>query len=103
LHSLRLAERGYLPMDSKAVDEDGQTLLRGHLAKTFEQDENKRGLLIVDAGIVAHDDEIDEDIDVGDFVRVEWRHMRVCRRDHVSTLSNQLQDAANLEDLKSVE
>ena len=60
-------------MDRKAVDEDGLTLLCRHLAKALKENEKKRRLLIVQTCMEAHHYEVDENVDVRDYMRVEWR------------------------------
>jgi len=88
----------YLPVYGEAVDEDSLAFLSSHLAKTLQQDENTRRLLVVESRIVAHHDVVEQDIDVRNLVRVKWRDVRIRVGQHVTLLYDQLQDEANLED-----
>ena len=64
-------------MNRKTVDEDWRAFLGGQMAESLEQDQDAGRLLIVQARIVANHDVVEEDIDVGHFVRVERRDVRV--------------------------
>ena len=94
---------GYLPMDSKTVDEDWEASQSCHLTESFEENEDDWGLLVVETGTQAHDDSIGEDVDVGDLVGVKRRHSRVRQRDLITAFGDKLKDAANLKYFKSVE
>lgn len=64
-------------MNRKTIDEDWRAFLGGQMAESLEQDQDAGRLLIVQARIVANHDVVEEDIDVGHFVRVERRDVRV--------------------------
>ena len=64
-------------MNRKTVDEDWRAFLGGQMAESLEQDQDAGRLLIVQTRIVANHDVVEEDIDVGHFVRVERRDVRV--------------------------
>lgn len=93
----------YLPVYCEAVDEDSLSFLSSHLAKTLQQDENARRLLVVESRIVAHHDVVEQDIDVRNFMRVKWRDVCIRVGQHVALLYDQLQDEANLKDHGFVE
>jgi len=57
-------ENGDLPMNSEAVDEYWMALLSGGLAETFEKDKDAWSLLVVQACIIAHNDIVQQNVDV---------------------------------------
>lgn len=61
------------PVNGEAVDEDWMALLCGGLTETFEEDKDAWSLLIVQARIVAHDDIVQQNVDVRHFMGVERR------------------------------
>ena len=67
----------YLPVDSETVDEDGVAFLGSGLAEALEQDEDAGGLRVVQSGIVAAHDVVQENVYVGHFVRVKRSYERV--------------------------
>jgi hypothetical protein len=69
--------KGHLPMDGETVDEDWMALLGGRLAEPFEEDQDAGGLRIVQSCVVADDDIVKQDVDVGHLMRMERRHHRV--------------------------
>ena len=67
-------------MDGVAVDGDGDTFHGRRLAQALYQNEDSWRLSIEKASFVADDDVVEEDVDVGDFERVEGRHKGVGKR-----------------------
>ena len=64
-------------MNRVAVDDDWKALLCCHLAEALQEDKDGGRLCIVEAGIVADNDVVEEDIDVWHLVRVKWCHKGV--------------------------
>ena len=62
---------GHLPVDREAVDDDREPFLRGGLAEPFHKNENSRCLSFMQARILAQNHIVEEDVDVGNFVRME--------------------------------
>lgn len=55
------------------------------------------------ASIVADHDVVEQDVDIGDFVRMEGCDHRICIRQLITVLNNLLQDEAYKIDLRFVE
>lgn len=64
-------DQDYLPMHSEAIDEDWVAFLSSRLAKSFEEDQDAGGLQVVEPCIVTHHDVVENDVDVGDVVRMK--------------------------------
>ena len=92
-----------LPVNGEAVDEDWMALLCGGLTETFEEDQDAWSLLIVQARIVAHDDIVQQNVDVRHFMGVERRDQGVRIGDQIALGSYQLQDEADLDNFRLVE
>lgn len=69
-----------------------------HLTESLNQDKHCWGLLILDARFEADDDKVEEDGDVGDFVRVEWSDDSITVWHLISCFCDQHQHFANLEE-----
>lgn len=95
---------GDLPVNRVAVNNDRQSLLGGRLAKALHEDENGGGLRVVQSCVVAHHDVVKQDVDVGDFVRVEGCHdVSIHARNLISLGRYQLEDQADLDDFHLLE
>lgn len=86
-------------MDREAVDEDGMSFLRGSLAEAFEEHKDARGLRVMQPGVVAAHDIVQEYVDVGRLVRVEGSDEGIRVRDKISLRRDQLENEADLNDL----
>ena len=58
-------------MDGETIHMDRKSILGGPLAEAFQQDKDSRCLFFIKAGIVAHDDIVENDVDVWNFMAVE--------------------------------
>ena len=58
-------------MNGETIHMDRKSILGGPLAEAFQQDEDSRCLFFIKAGIVAHDDIVENDVDVWNFMAVE--------------------------------
>ena len=92
-----------LPVDCEAINENRVSLLCGRLAEALEEDEDAGRLRVVQPGVVAADDVVEQDVDVGRLVRVERCDDLVRVRDDVTLGCHQLEDEADLNDLGLVE
>lgn len=73
----RQSKWDYLPVNGEAVDEDWMAFLGRSLAEALEQDEDTRRLLVVETRVVAHDDVVQQNVDVGHLVRMKRGHQGV--------------------------
>ena len=71
--------QGHLPVDSQAVNEDRVSLLRSGLTESFKKDQDARCLLVVQAGVEAYDDIVEEYIDIRDFERLKRSDLGLLR------------------------
>ena len=85
-------------MNCTTVDEHWISLLSSHLTEALNQNKNARRLLIVQPRIVADNHVVQQNVDVGGFVRVERRDEGVRVRDEVALGCNHLQNEAYLYD-----
>ena len=86
-------------MDSVAIDVNRKAFLRRPLAETFHQDEDSWRLFFIESGIVAHDDIVEDDVDVRDFMAVEGcdEGIRLCIQ--IALGHHELNDIADLDRL----
>ena len=85
-----------LPMNGKTVYVDWESILGRPLAEAFEQDEDGWCLFFIKSGIVAHDDVVQDDVDVWNFMTVEWCDEGISRCIEVPLGDHQLNDIADL-------
>ena len=83
-------------MNGKTVYVDWESILGRPLAEAFEQDEDGWCLFFIKSGIVAHDDVVQDDVDVWNFMAVEWCYEGVSRCIEVPLGDHQLNDIADL-------
>jgi len=91
------SEFGDLPVHGVAVNNDRQSLLGGRLAEALHEYKDSGGLRVMQPSVVAHHHVVEQDVDVGDFVRVERCHDSICVGDLISLGSDQLQGQSHLD------
>ena len=93
----------YLPVDSEAIYENWMSFLGCGETDSFEQYEDDWRLLIMKTGIVATNNVIQKNVNVGDFVRMERCDQRIRVLDKVALCCYELQDETDLDDFGLVE
>ena len=93
----------YLPVNSETVYENWVSFLCCRETDSFEQNEDDQCLLIMKTGIVATNNVIQKNVNVGDFVRMERCDQRIRVLDKVALCCYELQDETDLDDFCLVE
>ena len=83
-------------MNGKTVYVDWKPILSRPLAEAFQEDEHGWRLFFIKSGIVAHDDVVQDDVDVWNFMAVEWCDEGVSRCIEVPLGYHELDDIADL-------
>ena len=83
-------------MNGKTVYVDWKPILGRPLAEAFQEDEDGWSLFFIKSGIVAHDDVVQYDVDVWNFMAVEWCDEGICRCIEVPLGYHQLNDITDL-------
>ena len=86
-------------MDSVAIDMNRKSFLGGLLAEAFQQDEDSWRLLFIESGIVTHDDIVEDDVDVRDFMAVEGCDEGIGLCIQIALGHHELNDIADLDRL----
>ena len=88
----KMIRNGNLPVDSVAVNDDWEAFLSSGLAEALHENEDYRGLCVVQTSVMANHNVVEQDVDVGDLSRVERRHDGVRVGDLVALGRDQLED-----------
>ena len=83
-------------MNGETIHMDRKSILGGPLAEAFQQDEDSWSLFFIKAGIVAHDDVVEDDVDVWNFMAVEGCDEGISRCVEVALGHHELDDIADL-------
>ena len=93
---LERKEGNHLPVDCVVVYENWLSPDGSNLTKAFDQNQYARGLLVVQACVVAHDNVVEQYVDVGDLVRVKRCDEGVRIGDEIALHGDHLQNLSDL-------
>ena len=85
-----------LPMNGETIHMDRKSILGGPLAEAFKQDEDGWCLFFIKSGIVAHDNVVEDYVDIWNFMTMEWCNEGISGCIQVALGDHELDDITDL-------